>query len=462
MSLISTVRYCPYPMGCETNTFPNAFWNGYQMVYGDGFASADDVVSHELTHGVTEFSSNLFYYYQSGAINEALSDIWGEFVDLTNGKGNDSSNVRWLMGEDLPPSIGAIRSMKNPPLFGDPDKMSSSNYYCAADDNGGVHYNSGIANKAAYLMADGDTFNGKTIRGLGLEKTALIWYEAQVGMLTSAADYNDLYYSLQTSCAVLSGTPYTQAGSAQVPASANKLFVPFAMNRLRFTGITAEDCQEVKKALDAVEMYARPPASCFTTAAPMCSTAGSKPVSLFSDNLENLASGNWTAGPSGFSRWYYPPPPYARYATSGQNNLWGDNHYDVTNSYIMLNRGVNLPAGTSYLHFKHAYSFEPGGFDGGVIEYSTNNGAAWADAASFFPTLNGYTGTISNLWQNPLGGRSAYTNSSYGYTASRLDLTKAAGNSIRFRFRIGTDSSMGDYGWFIDDLNIYTCSPANP
>ena len=127
---------------------------------------------------------------QSGAINEALSDIWGEWIDLTNGKGNDSPSVRWLMGED--PPIGAIRSMSNPPALSDPDKMTSSLYYCGEGDSGGVHYNSGIANKIAYLITDGDTFNGQTITGLGIAKAAQIFYRVQTSMLTSGADYQDL------------------------------------------------------------------------------------------------------------------------------------------------------------------------------------------------------------------------------------------------------------------------------
>ena len=148
---------------------PNAFWNGAQMIYCDGLADADDVVGHELTHGVTTNESNLLYYYQSGAINESLSDIGGEFVDLTNGKGDDDPSVRWLLGEDLT-SIGAIRDMQTPGTFGDPDRMSSGSYWTEAGDNGGVHINSGINNKAAYLMTDGDTFNSITVTGLGLDK----------------------------------------------------------------------------------------------------------------------------------------------------------------------------------------------------------------------------------------------------------------------------------------------------
>ena len=99
----------------DGNSYNNAFWNGTQMVYGNGgnLAQADDVVGHELTHGVTDFESNLFYYYQSGAINESFSDIFGEFVDQTNGKGDDSAGVKWLMGEDS--SLGALRDMENPP-----------------------------------------------------------------------------------------------------------------------------------------------------------------------------------------------------------------------------------------------------------------------------------------------------------------------------------------------------------
>ncbi len=106
----STVRY--------SVAYFNAFWSGTQMVFGDGagYALADDVVGHELTHGVTQYTSGLFYYYQSGAINESLSDLWGEFVDLSNGRGNDAANVRWLIGEDIA-GLGAIRSLIDPPAY---------------------------------------------------------------------------------------------------------------------------------------------------------------------------------------------------------------------------------------------------------------------------------------------------------------------------------------------------------
>jgi bacillolysin len=108
--------------------YGNAFWNGTQMVYGDGFTAADDVVAHELTHAVTDLSAHLLYYQQSGALNESFSDIFGETMDLTTGlTAGDLEPQRWQLGEDL--SIGAIRNMMTPTFFGDPGKMSDSGQF---------------------------------------------------------------------------------------------------------------------------------------------------------------------------------------------------------------------------------------------------------------------------------------------------------------------------------------------
>ena len=169
------------------------------MVYGDGFANADDVVGHELTHGITEYTSNLLYLNQSGAINESLSDVFGELLDLTNGTGNDGPSVRWDVGEDLP-VIGAIRDMADPGRFGDPDRRGSPNYYNGADDSGGVHTNSGVNNKAAALLVDGGTFNGQTITALGITKTARIYYETETTLLGSGSGYTDLGTFLPRAC----------------------------------------------------------------------------------------------------------------------------------------------------------------------------------------------------------------------------------------------------------------------
>ncbi len=435
MQLVQTVRYCPSSGPCP---YENAFWNGNQMVYGQGYAVADDVVAHEMTHGVTDHESHLFYYYQSGAINEALSDIWGELIDQSNGRGNDTPAVRWLLGEDLPG--GAIRSMSNPPAYGDPDKMTSSNYTCdlSEGDNGGVHTNSGVANKVTFLMVDGGSFNGKSVTGIGLSKTIKIFYEVQTHLFTSASDYADLYNGLQQACTNLTGT----------------------------SGITAADCQQVKNAVDAVEMNLQPP-SCTATEAPICS-AGQTVSNLFFDDLENTGSGKWAKGTiSGSNTWYYPQTsnPYgfdATYATSGHYNLWGYDQPSTADYEIHMTSSVNIPTGkTVHLHFMHAFGFEhsSGGtrYDGGILEYSTNGGSTWQDANGLGFTHNGYNGTLSSSTSNPLKGRQAFSANSNGYISSRVNLNSLAGQNVRFRFRIGTDASGDNYGWFIDDIRIYTC-----
>jgi parallel beta-helix repeat protein len=190
MTMSATVRYCYSASYCP---YPNAFWDGSRMYFGEGFV-VDDIVGHELTHGVTEHESNLIYQGESGAINESLSDMWGEWIDLTNSGGTDTEAVEWLLGEDS--SFGAIRCMKNPTLFGDPDRYSSVFYYKSDQDYGGVHTNSGVGNKLCYLLTDGDSFNGYTIQGEGIAFTAELFYECQVSLLTQSSNYEDLYYAL--------------------------------------------------------------------------------------------------------------------------------------------------------------------------------------------------------------------------------------------------------------------------
>jgi Zn-dependent metalloprotease len=440
MPLISTVRFC-YTSG-GTCPYNNAFWNGAQMVYGQGLASADDVVAHELTHGVTDYESQLFYYMQSGALNESLSDIWGEFVDQTNGKGNDSAASKWLIGEDDPPSLGILRSMKDPTIYGDPDRVGSGNYYCGLDDNGGVHWNSGVPNKAAFLMTDGGAFNGKTVSPLGLEKVARIWYRMAALTLTSGGEFQDAYDLLPQAC-----MDYAATNAA---------------------GITVADCQEVKDALDATQMNAQP-ASCSSTEAPVCA-AGEGPQYLYNENFENqgLTQSRWFSAASvGPNPWYYPQTvnPYnfaMNYAGSGLLHLWGDNLGELSDGSIEMSQPVGLPNTSQlYMRFRHSYDFEFSGssyYDGAVLEYSANGGG-WTDAAPLF-THNGYDGLINSpeTPYNPLRGRQGFRGVSWGYQSSRLNLASFAGQNIRFRFRVGADGSYtGWFGWVVDDVQIYRC-----
>ena len=166
--------------------FNNAFWDGSAMYYGDGdgsrftYLSGDiDVVGHEMTHGVTEANGDLYYHNQSGALNESMSDVFGVLIETYN-KYNVKNNgtwkfnaADWVVGDDVytPYTPGdALRSLAKPTLYNQPDTMN--NYSNLPDDeyhdNGGVHTNSGITNKAAYLIA----------QSIGMEKTAKIYYDA--------------------------------------------------------------------------------------------------------------------------------------------------------------------------------------------------------------------------------------------------------------------------------------------
>lgn len=206
----------------QTAPWANANAGGNVLQFGLGYV-ADDIVAHEYTHLVTEQTSRLLYQNASGAINEALSDVFGEFMDLTNtgqpSNGNDAANVRWLVGEDRP--AGPIRSMSDPgdlllPLasrrFNDPDRLSSTNYKPVAvvpngapggNDNGGVHSNSGVCNKLCFLITDGSTFNGQTITPEGIGNVATLFYQVQVNYLVPASDWRDLYFAITNAAANL-------------------------------------------------------------------------------------------------------------------------------------------------------------------------------------------------------------------------------------------------------------------
>lgn len=223
--IVARVRYCQSAPSCP---MADAFWSGTDVRVGQGFA-VDDVVAHELTHGVTEREANLIYWNESGAINEALSDIFGEYTDLTNTGGTDTPAVRWNVGEDLPG--GAIRSMSNPPLFGDPDRRFSPNWFTGEADNRGVHINSGVANKLAFLLTDGGSFNGHTVAAQGLEQTAQLFYQAQANLLVPASDYIDLYVALRQA-AINVGWDGTRQAALEAGSRAVEIAIPGATSQI--------------------------------------------------------------------------------------------------------------------------------------------------------------------------------------------------------------------------------------
>jgi Zn-dependent metalloprotease len=196
MALLSTVHFM--------EGYDNAFWNGEQMVYGDGdedlpenerlfnrFTVAIDIIGHELTHGVTQFEANLVYRNQAGALNESFSDVFGSLVKQRV-KNQTAAQADWVIGEGLfTASVNGqgIRSMKAPgtayddPLLGrDPQPGHMNDYVDTVSDNGGVHINSGIPNKAFYNAA-------MEMGGYAWEKAGRIWYKTLCEELDQASDF---------------------------------------------------------------------------------------------------------------------------------------------------------------------------------------------------------------------------------------------------------------------------------
>ncbi|MDH5445542.1 MAG: M4 family metallopeptidase [Gammaproteobacteria bacterium] len=447
--IISSVNFCTSDPRFKC-PLPNAFWDGEQMIYGQGYAE-DDVVAHELTHAVTEHTSNLYYYHQSGAISESFSDMWGEFVDIDNG--NNSPADAWLIGEEL--KDGAIRSMAFPTMFEQPDKMTSIFYATNTNklqsdfDNGGVHTNSGINNKAVYLMADTNgvkPFNGYNITGIGTQKVAKIYYEAQTSLLTSGSDYSDLYAAVNQACS----------------------------NLINNSEITEDDCITVNNALDAVEMNLDPNNINPDTEGLCMPGDSTGPSFAFIDDME-YGFGYWTFRNSigGIHHWQSTFDVLrAPYATSGVHSLFVEainSRSDQTAEII-----VNVPNRRPYLHFKHYIELEKLNVkleddsireynDGAVVEYSIDNGATWIDASSLFVDGQPYNDYIPGSSPNTLSNRNVFTGISHGYVSSRYNLSSLQGQKVKFRWRVATDNSNyynddeDPYAWLIDDVAIYSC-----
>jgi hypothetical protein len=190
LPLVATVHF--------GSNYDNAFWDGTQMVFGDGdgviflpFTRSVDVIGHELAHGVTQYTSGLNYQDQSGALNESVSDVFGVLVKQRL-LGQTAAQADWLVGAELlAPGVNgvALRSMAAPgtayddPRLGkDPQPAHLRDYVDTTDDNGGVHINSGIPNKAFHVIAT-------TLGGHAWEVAGQVWVDTITGDISADCDF---------------------------------------------------------------------------------------------------------------------------------------------------------------------------------------------------------------------------------------------------------------------------------
>ncbi|MFJ9393217.1 M4 family metallopeptidase [Nocardioides sp. NPDC101246] len=442
-AIAATARYCEPTEPDYTPPCPmdNAFWNGEQIFLGQGLV-VDDIVGHELTHGVIERSSNLFYWYESGAINESMADIMGEIVDHRYATPGDSPSD-WRMGEDS--SFGAIRDLANPTLHDQPDRMTSSlweaddlTYYA---DGGGVHTNSGVGNKTAYLISQGGTFNGRTVSGIdgadaSLQKTAAL-YLYTIQHLVSGSQYADLGRTLGSGCDALAA-----AGTS---------------------GLTAGDCAQVRLATEATELAKSPTKAGATrpAEAPNTCPAGSTGKAA-------VATPTLTRG----GLWHQAPDaaegiPANDRDGNGSDFGWNpDPEYGDPTSSGLTTAGVKVPTGKrTYLRFSHWYLFEwytgsdpahpaPQYYDGGEARLLVNGVATAIPSTAW---VNGPKQKL--LLNNPAKPLTGFGGDSNGWISSRVDLSAFAGKTVQFQWVVRGDTEGSFFGWFVDGLELYSCTP---
>ena len=464
---------------------PNAFWYGYAVAVCTGVMT-DDVIGHELTHGVTQYTSGLIYQNQPGQMNEAMSDIFGETIDLFNGNcmapgapsttpplwpatpsgdnGDTPNNLRtgcgdggkrWLVSESSAAFGGAIRDMWDPPCANDPDRANSNYQVCSPGDSGGVHTGSGVLNHFYAMLTDGKTFNGYTVAGIGLIKSGAVTYRAQTVYLTPASDFNDAYVAINQAAADLVGTtpndPRTGASSG----------VPF----------TQFDADQVDKALRAVEMNTagacgQNPPNLDPNDPGICNPR----TTLFADDFEGDVSG-WGLSNSN------PPTPYNWVTTTALppghtgtaffcadlnvGDCGGQNESSIHSLFSPI---LNVPAGIHepMLRFTHFMQAEPG-WDGGNVKFRVNGGA-WQVLANSAFVFNGYNANPLNTSgqgsTNPLAGQAGFTGTGgvWGTSVVYLGNIVQGGETLQLRFDFGKDGCTGVTGWYVDDIEVYDCT----
>nr|WP_246322157.1 M4 family metallopeptidase [Nocardioides panzhihuensis] len=443
-AVTATTRYCEPTEPGYTPPCPmdNAFWNGQQIYLGQGLV-VDDIVGHELTHGVIENSSNLFYWYESGAINESMADIMGEIVDHRYATPGDSP-TDWRVGEDS--SFGAIRNLANPTTHDQPDRMTSSlwdaddlTYYA---DGGGVHTNSGVGNKTAYLISQGGTFNGRTVTGIDggdptLQKTATLYLYA-IQHLVSGSQYVDLRRTLANGCSAL-----VAAGTA---------------------GFTLDDCAQVNLATDATELAKSPTKAGATRPAEAPNTCPAGSTGKAGMANPSLSRGVlWTQAPDAAQG----IPANDRDGKGSDFGMNPDpNEYGHPTSSGLTTAGIKVPAGKrTYMRFSHWHLFEwytgsdparpaPQYYDGGEARLLVN-GVATAIPSSAW--VNGPKQKL--LLNNPAKPLTGFGGDSNGWISSRVDLSSFAGKTVQFQWVVRGDNEGSFLGWFIDGLELYTCNP---
>jgi Zn-dependent metalloprotease len=390
-------------------------------------------------------------------------------VTMTRGTFGTDNSARWLMGEDstAPGLEGALRDMWEPNCYGNPNRVGDPIYWCSSGDGGGVHINSGVDNRAFSLVVDGGTHNGVQVFPIGLTKAAHIWWRAKVAYQNSVTDFAEHADALEQSCKDLTG----------------KNLKSLATGNLSGEKITRGDCNQVKAAMQAVEMRMTPACGFLPLLAQsppaVCPPSPNAPKNVFTDNFEKAAKTKkfWTVSNAAQSgdfpvlNWkvvgslpddkggkaFFAADPERGTCVVG-DDATALQHLDL--KPIQLPASGNVPR----VSFDHWVATEAG-WDGGNVKVSVNGGPYAVIPASAF-IYNAYNTTLipTDFSTNPMGGEQAFSGADQGSTQgtwgkSIIDLSSIAapGDIVRLRFDLGADCGFGGLGWFVDNVKIQQC-----
>jgi hypothetical protein len=347
-------------------------------------------------------------------------------------------------------------------------------YVCSTADGGGVHTNSGVPNHGFALLVDGGTYNGQTITPIGMTKAAHIYFRAQSVYQVEDSDFADHADALEASCQDLIGAPLdalTGGPSGEV--------------------VGTSDCNQVANMIAAVELRTPPTFCNFTpllspSLPALCSTATTSGAvqNITSFDFESDPTATWTAShttaspdfterdwewvselPSGRagSGFFAPNPNIGTCAPGG----------DESGVLHLTSPVITLPMTTDFARatFEHWVATEAG-FDGGNVKISVNGGPWQLLPPSEF-TFNSYNAFLVSAAAgntNPLAGQPAWTGTnlgtvnggSWGRTHVNLGNFAGAGDTVRLRWDLGSDGCAGRVGWYLDNVNLFSCAPNEP
>ena len=390
--------------------------------------------------------------------------VAGSLIKLPPDPRYKTDSKRWLIGEDSPAFGGAIRDMFDPTCHANPGQVSDTlHYQCGDADNGGVHNNSGVPNHAYALLVDGGVFNGQSVRALGYNKTAAIYWRAMSVYQVPTTKFADHADALEQSCDDLIGAKLYDLHSGKVSGDV----------------IDSGNCKDVTRAMLAVEMRSDPPCvfePLLEKDPPALCDGGPVTTLAFEDfdDINGWRVSNKGTNPEWITRdWEVVSTlPGGRsgsgaYATDslGEGNCTpGD---DQSGLIFLDTPRIKIPQGAGPLHvaFEHYVATEATA-DGGLLKVS-RNGGKWRDLGPEAFTFNPYNSVMA---AGPLVGQSAFTGSDGGevtgsWGESQLDLPDVfqPGDRVQLRFAFGVDGCGWLDGWYLDDFRVYTCSaPVSP